>query len=148
VSIDVDAFAGRRVVRVFTPQRTFVQVFDVGALAEQMESEPNDDWSKAAPIQLPAVINGKVLAGGYDHFRFTANAGQVLVSDFNSSRNGTRFDGVLSLLDSSGREIASQGDFYFDKDPHLVYRFSDAGEYTCVYPDFGKQDRKRPNIGS
>src|SRR5438874_3696796 len=142
VSIRSDAAVGRRDVRVVTPQGTFVQVFDVGALPEQTESEPNDDWSKAALIRLPVVVNGRVPAGDYDHFRFAAAAGQVLVFDFNSSRIGTRFDGVLSLLNNQGREIASQDDFYFDKDPHLVYRFVDAGEYILRVSGFREAGSK------
>src|SRR5581483_1873736 len=130
LTLAADAEVSRRDLRVFTPQGTFVQVFQVGALPEQMEKEPNDDWSKASLIDLPAVINGKILAADYDCFRFRVQAGQTLLFDMNSSRSGTRFDGVLALLDDTGREIASQDDFYFDKDPHLVYRFSKSGEYA------------------
>ena len=136
VIIDAEAPVGRRDLRVFTPQGTFVQVFQIGALPEQMESEPNDDWTKAPMVHLPVVVNGRIPPGDYDHFRFRADAGQTLLFDFNSSRNGTRFDGVLSLLDGHGREIASQDDFYFDKDPRLVYRFAESGEYVLRVSGF------------
>ena len=77
----------RRDLRVLTPRGSFVQVFEVGGLPEQMEVEPNDDWSKASLLPLPVVVNGRISAGDYDHFRIGASAGQVLVFDLNSSRN-------------------------------------------------------------
>jgi hypothetical protein len=129
VTITPTAAVGRRDLRVLTPRGSFVQVFEVGGLPEQMEAEPNDDWAKAPLLPLPVVVNGRIFAGDYDHFRIKASANQVLVFDLNSSRNGTRFDGVLSILDEKGQEIASQDDFYFDKDPHLEHRFAQAGEY-------------------
>ena len=136
VNISPDAPVGRRDLRVLTPRGSFVQVFEVGALPEQMEVEPNDDWSKASLVPLPVVVNGRVFAGDYDYFRVRASAGQVLVFDLNSSRNGTRFDAVLSILDEKGQEIASQDDYYFDKDPHLEYRFAQPGEYVVAVNGF------------
>ena len=130
VNISPDAPVGRRDLRVLTPRGSFVQVFEVGGLPEQMEVEPNDDWSKASLLSLPVVVNGRISAGDYDHFRIRASAGQVLVFDLNSSRNGTRFDAVLSILDEKGQEVASQDDYYFDKDPHLEHRFAQPGEYV------------------
>src|SRR5262245_39850172 len=130
VTIAAGAIVGRRDLRVVTPRGSFLQGFEVGALPESIEKEPNNDWSEAPWTEMPVVINGKITAGDYDHFRFSAKAGQVLIFDLNSSRTGTRFDGVLSLLDTKGRELAEQDDYYFDKDPHLVYRFTETGEYV------------------
>jgi len=130
VSISPTAAVGRRDLRVLTPRGSFVQVFEVGGLPEQMEVEPNDDWSKASLLPLPVVVNGRIFAGDYDHFRIRASADQVLVFNLNSSRNGTRFDAVLSILDEKGREVASQDDYYFDKDPHVEHHFAQAGEYV------------------
>lgn len=129
VHISPDAPVGRRDLRVLTPRGSFVQVFEVGGLPEQMEVEPNDDWSKASLLSLPVVVNGRISAVDYDHFRIRASAGQVLVFDLNSSRNGTRFDAVLSILDEKGKEVAAQDDYYFDKDPHVEHHFAQAGEY-------------------
>src|SRR6266540_435048 len=136
VNISPAAPVGRRDLRVLTPRGSFVQVFEVGALSEKMEVEPNDDWSKASLVPLPVIVNGRVFAGDYDYFRVRASAGQVLVFDLNSSRNGTRFDAVLSILDEKGREVASQDDYYFDKDPHLEYRFALPGEYVVAVNGF------------
>ncbi len=130
VSIAADAAVGRRDLRIISPRGSFVQVFEVGSLPEQSETEPNDDWREAPPVEFPTVINGKVTPKDYDHFRVRARRGQVLTFDLNSSRNGTRFDGVLSLLDLEGNELAAQDDYYFDKDARLVHRFAEAGEYV------------------
>ena len=130
VSIATEAAVGRRDLRIISPRGSFVQVFEVGSLPEQPETEPNDDWREAPAVQFPTVINGKVTAKDYDHFRVKARRGQVLTFDLNSSRNGTRFDGVLSLLDLEGNELAAQDDYYFDKDPRLVHRFTEEGDYV------------------
>ena len=139
VTIDAAAAVGQRDLRLITPRGSIIQMFQVGALSERMESEPNDDWAKAEEVSLPLIVNGKITAGDYDHFRFEAQAGQVLTSDLNSSRNGTRFDGLLSLLDSEGREIAASDDYHFDKDPHLVHRFDRAGSYILRAYGFGER---------
>lgn len=126
----------RRDVRVFTPQGSFVQVFEVGSVRDQVESEPNDEPEKAQQIELPVVINGRVGAGDYDHFRFHAEAGQTIVCDLQSSRLGTRFDGVLWVLDSEGREVAFADDSYFDKDPRIVFKAHKKGEYVLRVSGF------------
>src|SRR5262249_2708794 len=87
VKISSDAPVGRRDLRLISPRGSFVQVFEVGGLPEQVEFEPNDDWSQASLLSLPVILNGKISAGDYDYFRVKANAGQVLVFDLNSSRN-------------------------------------------------------------
>ena len=130
VSIAPDAAVGRRDLRIISPRGSFVQVFEVGNLPEESEREPNDHWEQAPLVPFPTVINGKVTAKDYDHFRVKVRAGQVITFDLNSSRNGTRFDGFLSLLDLEGNEIAAQDDYYFDKDPRLVHRFAEEGEYV------------------
>lgn len=130
VNISPHAPVGRRDLRVLTPRGSFVQVFEVSGLPEKMEVEPNEDWSNASLLSLPVIVNGRVSNGDYDHFRIAASAGQVLVFDLNSSRNGTRFDGVLSILDEKGQEVVSQDDYYFDKDPHIKHHFSQAGQYV------------------
>jgi hypothetical protein len=91
VSIARNAAVGRRDLRVFTPQGTFVQVFQVGALPEQFEKEPNDDWSVAPVMEIPAIINGKVLPGDYDHsiprrFRTTSDLRLEFVAEWNAIR--------------------------------------------------------------
>lgn len=130
ISIDADADMGRRDLRLHTPNGSFVQLFQVGSLAERFETEPNNDWGSAEPVQIPLTINGTVASRDYDHFRLDAEAGQTLIFDLSSSRLGTRFDGVLSLLDGTGKEIAFSDDYYFDKDPYLVHRVSRSGTYV------------------
>lgn len=135
-AIAKEAEPGRRDVRVVTPQGSFVQVFEVGSLLDQMESEPNDEPAKAAQLQLPIVINGKISSGDYDHFRFHAEAGQTILCDLQSSRLGTRFDGVLWVLDSTGLEVAFADDSYFDKDPRIVFTPARTGEYVLRVSGF------------
>lgn len=136
VRIASSADPGRRDIRVYTPQGTFVQVFEVGTLPEQAEGEPNDDASRAPQLAMPVVINGRVTAGDYDHFRFHANAGDTLLFDLQSSRLGTRFDAVLWVLDAEGREVAFSDDSYFDKDPRVLFTAPVTGDYTLRLSGF------------
>lgn len=136
IRVDGRAGAYRRDLRVFTPNGSFVQAFDIGALPETTEAEPNNDPAKAQSLELPSVVNGRIPAGDYDYFRFRAEAGQTLVFDLSSSRVGTRFDAALSLADGTGREIAFEDDSFFDKDPRLIHRFDRAGEYVLRVSGF------------
>src|SRR5262245_34708547 len=43
ITISADAPVGRRDLRVLTPQGSFVQMLEVGALPDKLDSEPNAD---------------------------------------------------------------------------------------------------------
>ena len=62
--------------------------------------------------------------GDYDYFRFEAKAGQTLTFDIAAERYESPLDSVLSLLDDRGVELAYIDDYYWFKDPHLVYTFA------------------------
>ncbi len=144
ISVAPDAPVGRRDLRVSTPQGSFVQIFEVGSLPERTEAEPNDDWREAPPIEFPIVINGQVPSEDYDHFRIEAQAGQVVTFDLRSSRVGTLFDAVRSLMDSQGNEVGHQDDDYFDKDPRLVHRFDAVGKLGIDYRKMYESGIGRP----
>lgn len=124
------AEVGMRDFRVVTGRGTYVGVFHVGSLPELAESEPNNDPRKPQPITLPAVVNGVVDTEDWDHFRFEAKAGETLSFDVLATRNGSRLDADVAILDEQGHELAWSDDYYIFGDPRLQYRFEKTGTYV------------------
>ena len=120
---------GRRDLRVMAAQGSTLTWLDISDRAESFEKEPNGDFEKAARLVMPALVNGAVTAGDYDYYRFSAAAGQTLTFDLLATRNGSSLDGVMEILDAEGRRLEYSDDYYAFKDPHIVYKFSEAGEY-------------------
>jgi len=130
VRMDADAEPGRHDLRLVAGHGTAIGYFDVGTLAERSEKEPNNDVGKAEALTFPALVNGILTQGDYDHYRFEARGGEVLTFDLQATRLGAQTDAVLSLLDESGEEIAYSDDYYGFKDPRLQVKFEKAGRYT------------------
>lgn len=94
-------------------------------------------------IELPCVINGQILPGEVDHWRFEAKEGDNLVISvkarqlipYISDAVPGWFQATLSLFDSSGRELAYRDDFRFDPDPVLHYSIPADGEYEIQIKD-------------
>ena len=129
VRADGAAEPGRHDLRFFAPQGSTLTWLDVSDRAETTEKEPNGDFDKAERLAFPALVNGVITAGDYDCFRFTAAAGQTLTFDLLATRNGSSLDGTMELLDTRGRTIEFSDDYYAFKDPHIVHRFAEAGDY-------------------
>ncbi|MEX2261297.1 MAG: hypothetical protein WD696_05065 [Bryobacteraceae bacterium] len=130
VSAEADAEVGRRDFWLTTERGVYVGVFDVGALPEVRETEPNDDWRKPQPLTLPVLVNGVIGAEDWDHFRFRAEAGEAIVFDVSAARHGSRLDAELAILDDRGNELVWVDDSTIFAEPHLEYTFEKAGEYT------------------
>jgi hypothetical protein len=120
---------GRHDLRLLTPQGSTLTWIDISDRPEASEIEPNNDFATAAPLVFPALLNGIITAADYDYFRFTAAAGQTLTFDLLATRTGSSLDGVLEILDHRHQTVAFNDDYYAFKDPHLVHRFREAGEY-------------------
>jgi hypothetical protein len=101
----------------------------VSELPVALEDKANDSRDKAQPVTAPTMIAGQVEKPvDVDWYRLEGRKGQRL----NLALHGARlhdtmhkigrfinhFDATLALLDSSGREIAVNNDFYF-ADPFL-----------------------------
>jgi hypothetical protein len=58
-------------------------------------------------VSLPAIFNGRVdKPGNVDSWTWTAKKGQAFVFDLRAARLGSPLDGVLSIQDGSGKELA------------------------------------------
>jgi hypothetical protein len=129
VTISPTAETGSHEFRLFTPSGTALGIFELGALPELNEAEPNDTPASAQNISYPVLINGTADAEDADCFRFKAQRGQALAFDVRAARSGSPLDPVLALLDERGQQIAYSDDYYIEKDAHLEYTFARDGIY-------------------
>ncbi|MGD0016873.1 MAG: peptidase, partial [Verrucomicrobiia bacterium] len=94
-------------------------------------------------ITLPAVVNGQIMPGGVDRFRFSANKGQQLVAIVNARELIPYladavpgwFQATLALYDAKGNELAYDDHFRFNPDPVLYYEIPADGEYVMEIKD-------------
>ncbi|MBI4859298.1 MAG: pre-peptidase C-terminal domain-containing protein [Candidatus Riflebacteria bacterium] len=145
VTIDASAVPGDRELRLLTPRGlTNPIVLQVDRKPEVLEREPNNpDWSDTPKVELPAVLNGQILAGDVDAFGFRAARGQRVVAKVQARRLDPFladavpgcFQAVLSLHDSAGDELACADDSGFDPDPVLQYVVPKDGEYKLEIRD-------------
>ncbi len=84
---------------------------------------------------LPANVWGTLVkAGESDRYEFAARAGETVVFDCQAKSIGSKADAVLSLLDASGRVLATNNNFD-GGDPFIAHRFAADGRYVIVVSD-------------
>jgi hypothetical protein len=106
--------------------------------AEQHAVEPGE-----MSIRIPATMNGRIMPGGRDRFRFNARKGQKLVLVASARQLVPYlpdavpgwFQATLALYDAKGRELAYDDDFRFHPDPVLHYQIPADGHYTVEIRD-------------
>ena len=99
--------------------------------------------SETPEIQLPCVINGQILPGEIDRWRFSAKKGANLVFSvkarqlipYISDAVPGWFQATLALKDSNDHELAYRDDFRFDPDPVLHFAAPADGEYYIEIKD-------------
>ena len=130
ITIADDAPLGPAFWRVSCAQGgTASRPFIIGDLPELIETESNSVPANAEPITLPVTINGRISGDrDVDHFRFVANAGDVVVCEVFAGRLGSRLDPVVELLDSTGQRLAAE-EIRIGVDPVLALRIESPGEY-------------------
>ena len=143
VSIAADAAPGLRELRLGTSSGVSnPMVFCVGQQPEFIEEETGSGPSETA-ITLPAIVNGRIMPGDQDRFRFKARKGQRLVVATSARElipylaDGVPgwFQATVSLFDSKGHELAYVDDYGFQPDPVLFYRIPEDGEYSVEIRD-------------
>ncbi len=171
VTIDADAPPGDRELRLATRTGlTNPVVFQVGQLREVTELEPNDrsggpdlsktpllarlpkvkELLKTKPVKLPATLNGQIMPGDVDRFRFRAKEGQELVIEASARRLVPYladavpgwFQATLTLYDADGQEVAFADDYRFNPDPVLYCKIPKDGEYDLEIRDAVYRGRK------
>ncbi len=161
VTIDANAPPGQRELRLATAAGVSNPLpFHVGRLAEYCEPAskqiPEQRSAVAgtatvrlaepkAPVEvvLPTVINGQILPGEVDRYRFAARKGQRLVAvvqareliPYIADAVPGWFQAVLALYDAEGKELAYADDFRFHPDPALYYEIPADGQYVLEIRD-------------
>jgi hypothetical protein len=148
LTVEPDALVGERDLRLVTKGGVSNRVrFIVGVLPEINETEPNNNLSQAQSIQtLPVVVNGTLNPGeDVDYFRLSLKAGQTITVDMFAQRlfpylpsGGGQpgyLDGVITLLDSNGRELTFCDDVFLRPDPAIKFTAPADGEYVLKVHD-------------
>jgi len=163
ITIDADALPGDREVRLVTRSGiTSPMIFQVGLLPEAREVEPNDPGpprnpridamrDKPEPLELPVLVNGQIMPGDVDRFRFIAQQGQQLVVQVEARHLVPYladavpgwFQATVALFGADGEELAFADEYLFSPDPVLYYEIPASGEYELEVRDAiyrGRQD--------
>lgn len=163
VTVAADARPGDREIRLVTPQGlSNPMLFKIGLLPEVFRTAAKEVKEKKTfkeiqaggqsrvarektdtGITLPVVVNGQIMPGAVDRYRFAARKGMRLVIS-SSARELIPyladavpgwFQATLTLYDSSNREVAYDDDFRFNPDPVLFYEILADGDYVLEIRD-------------
>ncbi len=161
VTMAPDAKPGERELRLGTPSGVSnPMVFHVGQLPEvsrkpmgtcpvqvlgkeelALRKRPANEAE--VRITVPCTVNGQIASGEVDRYRFAARKGQQLVIatlarqliPYIADAVPGWFQPVLTLHDSTGKEVAYVDDFRFKPDPIIVYKVPEDGEYVFTIND-------------
>jgi Bacterial pre-peptidase C-terminal domain len=170
VTLATNAELGEREIRLATPTGLSNPLrFWVGQLPEFTKRESktvpdaatfrqlrfNNEQKAVAPtemsITLPAIVNGQILPGGVDRYRFQARKGLQLVVaakareliPYLADAVPGWFQAALALYDAKGNELEHADHYLFHPDPVLHYEIPKDGEYVVEIRDSiyrGRQD--------
>lgn len=155
LEIAADAEPGDRELRIRTRVgMTNPVMLQIDALPEVKELEPNDKQAyqeipqfrglpTGKPLKLPVMLNGQVMPGDVDRFRFKAKKGQSLVIDVRARKLVPYladavpgwFQATVTLYDAKGNEVAFADDYRFNPDPVLFFKVPETGEYEIEIRD-------------
>ena len=94
-------------------------------------------------ITLPAIVNGQIMPGGVDRYRFEARKGQQLVVavsareliPYLADAVPGWFQAAVALYDSAGNELAYDDHYRFHPDPVLHCKIPKDGQYVLEIRD-------------
>jgi hypothetical protein len=145
ITLSQDAEPGDRELRLITPDGVSNKlVFQIGQIKEINEMEPNERKDKLTPVpQIPLLINGQIMPGDVDNFKFSAKKGQSLVIEVSAralipylaDAVPGWFQATLTLYDSKGKELAFTDDYRFNPDPVMFYDIPADGDYILEIRD-------------
>ncbi len=145
ITIDPNAEPGDRELRIGTSAGlTNPLCFQVGLLPETCSPEFKDPGKPFTPkVRIPVLLNGQILPGEADRFRFSAKKGQNLTIEaqarhlipYLADAVPGWFQATLTLYDTKGKELAYAGNYLFNPDPVLFYRITRDGDYELEIRD-------------
>ena len=116
------------------------RAFSIGAVPETNEKEPNNEREKANRIEMNSVVNGRIdPAEDIDWYVFAAKKGQRVLIECRASRIDSRLDGMVTLYNSEGKELATSQDENIrdqKKDPFIDFDVPEDGDYYLRFTDF------------
>lgn len=94
-------------------------------------------------IALPAIVNGQIMPGSMDSYRFHALKGQKIVIaamtraliPYMSDAVPGWFQAALTLTDAKGRQLAFADHFRFQQEPVIEEEIAEEGDYTLTVRD-------------
>ncbi len=106
-------------------------------------SPMSDEPAVETEITLPVTLNGQIVPGDVDRYRFQARKGQQLVAvvaarrliPYLSDAVPGWFQAAVTLFDADGREVAYGDDFRFHPDPVLHCQIPEDGQYVLEIKD-------------
>ncbi|MGB9677637.1 MAG: PPC domain-containing protein, partial [Candidatus Ratteibacteria bacterium] len=116
----------------------------VNEMPEINEKEPNDTLKNATKIIMPRIINGKISkSGDIDIYKFNCSKGDKIAIEVYSRRLNFPLDSIITLVDSSGKVLISNDDYYdksFDTlthhaDSYIYYEIPTDGIYYLKITD-------------
>ena len=138
VEVATNAPPGPHLVRVYSSEgASGLCFFLVSQTPEQLDKEPNDDFTKPQPVEnLPVILNGKLdKSGDVDSYAVTMEAGQWLIAAVDAYRLRSTTDPLLRIVDSNGVQVAFNHDSR-NFDPFLAWRAERAGTYIVQMMGF------------
>lgn len=144
--ISPEAEPGRREFRLFSNGRISNPLsFFVGAHEETRDPffPLPPDKPEAPEFRVPAVLNGQIMPGETDFFRFHAEGGETLTFTM-LGRGLMPFigDGVpgffqpqMEIFNAKKRSVAFVDDTYFNPDGTLEFKVPETGVYTLAVRD-------------
>lgn len=108
-------------------------VLEFDDLPEHLEGES----AESNPVTFPAVLNGRILRPGeIDEWSFEAGQGDEYRLDLRASRLGSPLDSVLTVVDSTGKQLATADDMSDGQtDSRLDLKIPADGLYTVRVQD-------------
>jgi hypothetical protein len=103
-------------------------------LKDAADNDKNRSLAEAQLIELNTAINGKIDGNAEDFYKLLGVKGQRVWIDCQAQRLDSELDGQLSLIDSQGRTLATNGDHY-GVDPFIDVTLPTDGEYFIVLSD-------------
>jgi hypothetical protein len=137
VTAPASATPGIHWFRIQTPLGTSnMMAFDVGNLPEVQTAYSAPSGIQVQRVVLPATLVGTVSKPGETNaYEFPGRAGEDMVFRVVASQLQSTLRSVLTLRDSTGKELAQAGKFSGKPDAVLMYKLPANGQYTLTIAD-------------
>jgi hypothetical protein len=138
ITIAKDAEPGIHRFRVKTPLGTSnILPIAVGTLPETTtRDKAMDGGTPPQSVDLPATLIGSIEGPGQkDAFQFEGRAGEDIVFRVQASELGSKLASALTLTDSDGHVLASDGENTNRSDAALSYHLAQTRKYTITISD-------------